>query len=386
MANLDHSHSWAPTPGDEDRFRGDARQAVVLKDGSKVWNSWREKNPDVVPSLKGLETICWNYTTLRRVNLSSACLEEALLDRTDFSRAFFYRANLHRAALRNANLSLACFRRADLSQADLRNSNLRDADLTEADLSEANLSEADLRGANLTGAQFHRTDLFKANLRDAELQGTFLTGVDLSEAKGLSRVRHHGPSIIAVDTLYASKARVPVVFLRGCGVPDSLITLVRSQARRSVEFHSCFISYSTRDEEFAKRLHSDLQKTGVRCWFAPHDVRAGKKLHEQIDEAIRTYDRLLLILSEQSMHSEWVKTEILHARQKELNERRQVLFPISLVPFKKIGEWRCFDADTGKDSARAVREYFIPDFSNWQDRDSYRAGLERLARDLKAKG
>ena len=30
-----------------------------------------------------------------------------------------------------------------------------------------------------------------------------------------------------------------------------------------------------------------------------------------------------------------------------------------------------FDADTGKDSAREIREYFIPDFSNWKDHDSY---------------
>src|SRR5204863_2348849 len=108
---------------------------------------------------------------------------------------------------------------------------------------------------------------------------------------------------------------------------------------------------------------------------------AGKKLHEQIDEAIRIYDRLLLILSEHGMNSEWVKTETAHARQKELNERRQVLFPISLVPFPKIREWKCFDADTGKDSAREVREYFIPDFSNWKEDDSYQQALERLVRD-----
>ena len=30
-----------------------------------------------------------------------------------------------------------------------------------------------------------------------------------------------------------------------------------------------------------------------------------------------------------------------------------------------------FDADPGIDSAREIREYFIPDFSNWKDHDSY---------------
>jgi len=39
---------------------------------------------------------------------------------------------------------------------------------------------------------------------------------------------------------------------------------------------------------------------------------------------------------------------------------------------------------TGKDSAREVREYFIPDFSYWKDHDSYRKAFERLVRDLTA--
>src|SRR5215831_15834638 len=50
-------------------------------------------------------------------------------------------------------------------------------------------------------------------------------------------------------------------------------------------------------QDFAGRLHADLQSKGVRFWFAPHDVQGGGTLHEQIDEAIRLYDKLLLILS-----------------------------------------------------------------------------------------
>lgn len=43
-----------------------------------------------------------------------------------------------------------------------------------------------------------------------------------------------------------------------------------------------------------------------------------------------------------------------------------------------------FDADTGIDSAREIREYFIPDFSNWTAHDSYSKAFDRLLRDLKA--
>ena len=177
---------------------------------------------------------------------------------------------------------------------------------------------------------------------------------------------------------------------KAVGIYDAIHSSSADEVRKQIakwnsETHySCFISYSSLDQVFADCLHADLQNRGIRCWFAPHDIQAGKKIHEQIDEAIRIYDRLLLILSEHSMDSQWVKTEIAHARQKEMNEKRQVLFPISLVPFEKIRNWKCFDADTGKDSAREIREYFIPDFSTWNDRISYQHAFQRLVRDLRA--
>jgi hypothetical protein len=57
-----------------------------------------------------------------------------------------------------------------------------------------------------------------------------------------------------------------------------------------------------------------LQANGVRCWFAPHDIQGGRKIHDQIDEAIRLYEKLLLVLSDASMTSVWVKTEIANAK------------------------------------------------------------------------
>lgn len=61
-----------------------------------------------------------------------------------------------------------------------------------------------------------------------------------------------------------------------------------------------------------------------------------------------------------------------------------MLFPITIEPFEKVKTWKCFDADRGIDSAREIREYFIPDFSNWKDHDSYQKEFERLLNDLKA--
>jgi TIR domain len=100
----------------------------------------------------------------------------------------------------------------------------------------------------------------------------------------------------------------------------------------------------------------------VRCWFAPYDIRVGLKIHVQLDEAIRLHDKLLLILSKDSMKSEWVNTEIAQARKREVKDGKRVLFPVRLVGFEALCDWECFDGDTGKDSAHEIREYFIPDF------------------------
>src|SRR5690242_18224408 len=87
-------------------------------------------------------------------------------------------------------------------------------------------------------------------------------------------------------------------------------------------------------------------------------------------------------MSENSMESEWVKTEISDARRREVIEKRRILFPISIVPYERIESWECFDADIGKDSAREVREYYIPDFSQWRNDGSFSASLARLISDL----
>ena len=65
-------------------------------------------------------------------------------------------------------------------------------------------------------------------------------------------------------------------------------------------------------------------------------------------------------------------------------QNSRVLFPIRLVDFVKIREWKCFDSDSGKDSAQEIREYFIPDFSNWADQESYKKAFTRLLSDLHA--
>ena len=72
-----------------------------------------------------------------------------------------------------------------------------------------------------------------------------------------------------------SKNSIPDTFLRGIGVPNDLILYIRS-LKNNIHYFSCFISYASKDQIFTKRLHSDLQNNGVRCWFAPENLKVEK--------------------------------------------------------------------------------------------------------------
>lgn len=345
----------------------------ILKQGVKVWNGWRKENPNVTPNLKdadlsnmNLAGIDFIYVNLKRADLSAANLSDGAM----FRSANLFSANLKKTTLRDSFLVAADLSASDLSDADLSN-----ASLFSANVSRAVLKRANLCGANLGIANLSHSDMSEANLELATFHLTVLGDVNLTGARGLERCSHAGPSIIDHQTISKSGG-LPLIFLRGCGLPESLITYYPSLLLDPVQFYSCFISYSSKDQEVVERLHADLQAKGVRCWFAPEDLKIGDKFRDRIDESIRMYDKLLIILSENSVSSSWVNDEVEAAMEREHREAHTVLFPI------KIDE-----AVTNTEQAWAAtirRTRHIGDFTRWKDHDSYQKAFNRLLRDLRA--
>jgi uncharacterized protein YjbI with pentapeptide repeats len=363
----------------------------LINQGVEAWNSWRENTSHAIPDLSSAEL---NGASLRRSDLRDVDLSNAQLIGVDLSDANLQRANLYATSLAVSNLSRADLRGANLRRSTLSEANLWIADLAgaslaagylyAADLSGAHLRGADLRGADLRSVFFDSTILDEADLTGAVIAGTTFCNIDLSTVRGLETINHFGPSTIGIDTLFRSDGEIPEVFLREAGVPEDFITFIPSLVGRAIEFYSSFISYSHEDEQFSRRLHSRMRSEKLRVWYAPEDMKAGRKLHEEIFRAIQVHDKLLLVLSHASMESEWVMSEIKRAKKVERKESRRKLFPIRLVDFQTIENWECFDADSGKDLAAEIREYYIPDFSNWKDNDSFEIEFSKLLRDLRA--
>lgn len=63
-------------------------------------------------------------------------------------------------------------------------------------------------------------------------------------------------------------------------------------------------------------------------WFAPEDLKIGDRFQERIEESIRVHDKLLLVLSENSVVSPWVEREVQAAFEREHRSGKPVLFPI----------------------------------------------------------
>jgi hypothetical protein len=312
----------------------------VVKRGAASIRAWRIENPSVL-ELTGAE--------LRKADLTEADLQDADLTRANLGLADLREADLRGANLREANLRGAKLRHAELEGADPRGAKLRYAELNRADLRLPNLrgaqlNGADLRGAHLRGADLKATNLSRTLLDGADLSGsccgeTLLVEVDLSGVTGLETVRHRSPSTLGIETLYRSKGKIPAEFLRGCRRtrwPNHTYLPSLIGAEEAALYYSCFISSSHKDEELTQRLYSRMREEHLRVWYAPADMKAGEKIHEQVDRAILRFDKLLLVLSENSMGSEWVKTEIYKARQREIKENHRKLFPIRLVHYDEI--------------------------------------------------
>jgi uncharacterized protein YjbI with pentapeptide repeats len=334
---------------------------AMLKKGVEAWNAWRDNNPNIRPDLTGAD-------------LTGANLDRANLSSTNLSQTSLLGASLSRANLVKSDLSEADLSKADLTGADVSGANLYWASLIGANLSIADLTGADLTGASLPGANLSRAYLAGANLRRARLLNTIFGIMTLAEVQGLDECRHAGPSIIDFQTLKNS-GPLPIAFLRGVGLPDRLIDYLPSLLNQAIQFYSCFISYSSKDQVFAERLYADLQNKGVRCWFAPHDMPIGAKIIDALDEAIRLREKVLLILSADAIASDWVEGEVTRALDEERTRKQGVLFPV-----------RIDDAvmQTSEAWARLLRgQRNIGDFSRWKEHDSYQKSFDRLMRDLR---
>jgi hypothetical protein len=95
-----------------------------------------------------------------------------------------------------------------------------------------------------------------------------------------------------------------------------------------------FISYSQADQAIAKDLVSLLAAAGVRAWDAESELTPGDNWAMRIGQALEESDAMIVLLSPDSVKSEWVRREIEYALSSP--NYRDRLIPVIVRPTRKI--------------------------------------------------
>lgn len=95
---------------------------------------------------------------------------------------------------------------------------------------------------------------------------------------------------------------------------------------------SVFLCHSSQDKFFVRNLALGLAVHGVKVWLDEAEIQVGESLTDKIGKAIGEVDYVAVVLSHNSVNSEWVQKELQIALQRELTERQVVVLPLLLEP------------------------------------------------------
>lgn len=91
---------------------------------------------------------------------------------------------------------------------------------------------------------------------------------------------------------------------------------------------SIFLSHTAVDKPFVRRLVRDLGNQGLECWIDEVEIKVGESLLERILNGIASLDYVGVILSPDSVASDWVLREIDLAMEQEMLGCKLKVLPI----------------------------------------------------------
>ena len=89
-----------------------------------------------------------------------------------------------------------------------------------------------------------------------------------------------------------------------------------------------FISYTSSDGAFADKLASDLSSFGADVFYAKWEIKVGDSIVDKINVALSTHDHLVVVLSANSVKSEWVQRELNSSMMRQLKDKKIKIKPV----------------------------------------------------------
>lgn len=100
---------------------------------------------------------------------------------------------------------------------------------------------------------------------------------------------------------------------------------------------SIFLSHSHADKPFVNRLATDLRSSGYYVWTDDAEIKIGDSLIQKIREGIDTVAYVGVVISSNSVKSEWVNKEVDIAMNQEIEGQRVKVLPLLLDNIKLPG-------------------------------------------------
>jgi len=214
-------------------------------------------------------------------------------------------------------------------------------------------------------------------VREALLRHRLISGIRQFTALGNNlQDAMRKAATVAGEKNYEKGAIAPLVsWANSAGALDLSVRVeglvakaVAEKETRHVE-HShervAFISHSTKDKPFVRKLAADLVASGVKVWVDEQRILVGDSIPEKIAQGLAESDFFLIVVSQNSINSAWVQKELSGALVNEIERRKVTVLPVKLDDASM--------PDSIKDKAYA-------DF-----RGSYDEGLNKLIQSIKAR-
>ena len=85
-----------------------------------------------------------------------------------------------------------------------------------------------------------------------------------------------------------------------------------------------FISYSSKDGQFVNQLVSDLKNcNNLEIWEYSNEISVGDSIPDKIGQALSTADKYVIVLSPNSVSSQWVDRELNTAINTEISKSKK---------------------------------------------------------------
>ena len=89
-----------------------------------------------------------------------------------------------------------------------------------------------------------------------------------------------------------------------------------------------FLSHSSRDKDFVRKLAEDLAFCEVDVWLDEWELQLGDSLYDVISQALTKSQFIAVVLGDDYLNSKWAGDEMKQALARERREDRTVVLPL----------------------------------------------------------